>query len=390
MSIERKFRRGAPIMALAATLLLGACGKAEQAVPGAAAPAVTVLTVREEPVPVITELPGRTAPHLVAELRPQVTGIIKERLFTEGSDVKAGQVLYVIDPATYQTAVDSARAALQRAEADLDLARLKARRNEELRRTELVSQQLVDESTAAEKQAQAEVRSAEAALNQARIDLEYTNVKAPISGRIGRSAVTPGALVTANQPAALATVQQLDPIYVDLTQSSAELLELQRALVSGQLQRDGDDTVPVTLLLEDDREYSAPGHLAFSEVTVDQSTGSVTLRALFPNPDGLLLPGMYVRARLAQGTRARAIRVPHAALSRTPRGAAQVFVVDAQNTVQARPVQAAHSGADFWVVTGGLAAGERIIVEGLQHVRAGAVVQPGEAGAMPAASASAQ
>lgn len=384
MFIERKFTGGAPVLALAAALLLGGCGKAEQAAPGGAAPVVTVMTVSQESLPVVTELPGRTAPYLVAELRPQVTGIVKARLFTEGSDVQAGDVLYEIDPATYEAAVDSARADLARAEANLVVASLKAGRFADLVKTQAVSQQLYDEAAAAEKQAEAEVQAARAALDQARIDLEYTRVKAPISGRIGRSTVTAGALVTANQADALATVQQLDPIYVDLTQSSVELLHMQRALASGHLQRNTDDTVPVTLLLEDGSEYAATGNLAFSEVTVDQGTGSVTLRAVFPNPDGVLLPGMYVRARLAQGMQDDAFRVPHAAVSRTPRGEAQVFVVNAQNTVEARLVETGRSAGKFWIVTGGLKAGERIIVEGLQRVRPGTVVQAEAAGAAPA------
>lgn len=392
MSIERTIACTAPPAVLAALLLLGGCdrsGEAGGAPPAGSAPAVTVVTVQGETLPVVTELPGRTTPYLVAELRPQVTGIVKERLFTEGGNVKAGEVLYEIDPASYQAAVDSARASLARADANRVVAKLKADRYADLVQTQAVSQQLYDEAVAAEKQAEAEVHAARAALEQARIDLEYTRLKAPISGRIGRSSVTAGALVTANQQMALATVQQLDPIYVDLTQSSADLLRLQQALASGHLQRGADDTVPVTLQLEDGTEYRTPGRLAFSEVTVDPTTGSVTLRAVFPNPDGVLLPGMYVRARLAQGVQDDAIRVPHAAVTRTARGEAQVFVVTGAGVAEARIVKAGQSGGGAWTVTEGLKAGERVIVEGLQRVQPGAPVEATEAGAPVTAAPSA-
>jgi membrane fusion protein (multidrug efflux system) len=381
---------------LAVVLLLTGCGDEQQkngpagGMPGM--PAVTVVTVRPETVPVTTELPGRTFPYLVAELRPQVTGIVKARLFREGSDVKAGQVLYQIEPATYQAAHDSAKATLARAEANLEATRLKARRYAELVKIEAVSAQANDEAQAAEKQAQAEVAAAQAAVDKARVDLEFTRVTSPIAGRIGRSAVTPGALVTANQAAALATVQQLDPIYVDLTQSSAEMMSLRRELDSGKLQRAGGKSVPLRLVLEDGSLYGREGLLAFSEVTVDQATGSVTLRAVFPNPRGELLPGMYVRARLTQGVNRAAMLVSHAAVSRTPRGEAQVMVVNGQNKVEARAVKVQQSTGDQWVVTDGLAAGERVIVEGLQKVKPGVTVQAQEAGQAgpPAAPATAR
>jgi membrane fusion protein (multidrug efflux system) len=386
-------RRNLPFMllglALAGAFLLAACGGKEQppgpGTGGPGAPAVTVLTVKTEAVPVATELPGRTSPYLIAELRPQVTGIIKERLFKEGSDVKAGQVLYRIDPATYQAAFDSAQASLARAEANVEAARLKAGRYAELVKIEAVSAQANDEAQAAQKQAQADVGAAKAALDKARVDLAFTRVTSPIAGRIGRSAVTAGALVTANQVAALATVQQLDPIYVDLTQSSAKLLGLKRDLESGKLQRAAGNTVPVQLVLEDGSLYGAEGRLAFSEVTVDEGTGSVTLRAVFPNPKGELLPGMYVRARLTQGVNRDAMLVPHAAVSRNPRGEAQVMVVNGANTVEVRIVKAEQSIGDKWVVTEGLAAGDRVIIEGLQKAKPGAPVQAQEAGAAAAA-----
>lgn len=371
----------------ASALLLAACtgGKEQGAAPGAGAPpqapAVTVMTVATASVPMVTELPGRTTPYLIAELRPQVTGILTERAFKEGSEVKAGQVLYRIDPAPYQAAFDSARASLARAEANAQAARIKAQRHAGLVKIDAISKQANDDAQAALKQAQAEVAAAKAALDKAKIDLDYTRLKSPIAGRIGRSAVTAGALVTANQAQALATVQQLDPIYVDLTQSSAEMLRMRGEIAAGRLQPGAGGEVPVKLILEDGSEYAAEGRLALSEVTVDEGTGSVTLRAQFPNADGVLLPGMYVRARLPQGTRSEAILVPHKALSRDPLGNALVMVVNAESKVEARPVKVAQSLGSDWVVTSGLAAGERVIVEGLQKVRPGAPVQVQEAGA---------
>lgn len=384
--------RSAVAFALAVLFLSGCSGGKEQGAAGAAAPpqapAVTVIALRSEAVPMVAELPGRTSPYLIAELRPQVTGIVTERSFNEGSEVKAGQVLYRIDPAPYQAAYDSARAALARAEANAQVARIKAERHAGLVKIEAVSKQANDDAQAALKQAQAEVAVARAALDKARIDLDYTRLKSPISGRIGRSAVTPGALVTASQAQALATVQQLDPIHVDLTQSSAEMLRLRGEIAAGRLQPGAKGEVPVTLILEDGSEYAAAGHLTLSEVTVDEGTGSVTLRAKFANPDGVLLPGMYVRARLPQGMRGEAILVPHKALARDPRGDALVMVVDADGKVAARPVQVAQSIGSDWVVTGGVKAGERIIVEGLQKARPGTQVQAQEAGSTaPAAPA---
>lgn len=374
-------------VALAGATLLASCSGGEQ--PGQAgaaggpppAPTVGVIVAVAESVPVVNELPGRTAPFMVAELRPQVTGIVQKRLFTEGSEVKAGQTLYQIDASTYRAAHDSAKASYARAEANLYSARLKATRYADLVKIDAVSKQANDDAVAALKQAEADVASARAAVDAARINLDFTSVTSPISGRIGRSTVTPGALVTANQETALATVQQLDPIYVDLTQSSTELLSLRRAVEGGKLKSTGAKGVPVKLVLEDGTQYAAEGKLAFSEVTVDPGTGSVTLRAVFPNPKGELLPGMYVRAKLEQGAADNAILVPHAALSRDPRGNPLVMVVGAENKVEARMVKTDRSLGDKWVVTDGLAAGDRIIVDGLQRVRPGAAVQPQEAGA---------
>ena len=386
--------RSAAAVALSA-LFLAACsgGKEQGGAPGAGgpppAPAVTVMTLKSESVPMVVELPGRTTPYLIAELRPQVTGIVTERAFNEGSEVNAGQVLYRIDPAPYQAAFDSAKAALARAEANAQVARIKADRHAALVKIEAVSKQANDDAQAGLKQAQAEVAAAKAALDKAKIDLDYTRLKSPIAGRIGRSAVTAGALVTANQAQALATVQQLDPIYVDLTQSSADMLRLRGEIAAGRLQAGAKGEVPVKLILEDGSEYAAEGRLALSEVTVDEGTGSVTLRAQFSNADGVLLSGMYVRARLPQGTRSEAILVPHKALSRDPLGNALVMAVDAESKVVARPVQVAQSLGENWVVTSGVKAGERIIIEGLQKVRPGVAVQAEEAGAAPAAPAAA-
>jgi len=383
-------RRAILPLSLASLLSLAGCelGKpASQAPAGAPPPTkVTVVTVQSEPVPLTVELPGRTAAHMIAEVRPQVTGIIKERRFQEGSEVKAGQILYLIDPASYQAAYDNAKAGLTRAEANLHAAGLKAKRYTDLAKTKAVSQQDFDEADAALKQAEAEVGAAKAALEEAQINLGYTEVKSPITGRIGRSTVTAGALVTANQAAALATVQQLDPIYADITQSSAQMLRIRRDLEAGRLQGSGDDHLAVKLTLEDGSDYGLEGELAFSEVTVDEGTGSVTLRARFPNPKGELLPGMYVRARLTLGVRNAAILVPHAALSRTPRGEAQVMVVDGEGKVEARDVTTVQSLGDRWVVTAGLKPGERIITEGLQKARPGTqVVAEEAAAAAPAA-----
>ena len=382
-----------PAAALLSVFVLAGCGNKDNAGAYAASaqplPVVTVMVVQSELVPLVTELPGRTTPYLIAELRPQVGGIVQQRAFTEGSEVRAGQLLYRIDAAPYQAAYDSAKANLARAEANLQVAKVTAERYAGLVSIQAVSKQANDDAQAALQLAQADIAAAKAALDKARIDLDHTQVKSPISGRIGRSSVTQGALVTANQAEALATVQQLDPIYVDLTQSSADMLRIRRDLAAGTLQRNTNKAVPVTLTLEDGSEYGSEGSLAFSEVTVDESTGSVTLRAKFPNPKGVLLPGMYVRARLPQGVRSEAILVPHAALTRDPRGNALVMVVDAESKVQARPVKVVQSLDSQWVVTDGLQPGERIIVEGLQKIRPGASVQAEQAQPAPATTSAA-
>lgn len=378
-------------IAAAAALILAACGRqAADAQKGAGAPPATevvVVTLAPRPVVLTTELAGRTSAYRIAEVRPQVSGLLQSRDFREGAEVKAGARLYQIDAASYRAEVDRAQAALAKAEANVATAKLKAERYEELVAIDAVSKQARDDAAVALKQAEADVASAKAALATARISLGYTTVTAPIGGRIGRSALTPGALVTANQATALATIQQLDPIYVDVTQSSAELMRLRRDLASGALKSAGPDQARVRLLLDDGSAYPLAGQLQFSEVSVDPATGSVTLRAMFPNPKQQLLPGMYVRAVLEEGVRESAIVVPQQAVSRDARGNAVAMVVAADGTVQSRLLRTERALGDQWLVSDGLVAGERVIVEGLQKVRPGAPAKAVERAAQPAAPA---
>jgi len=343
------------------------------------APEVAVVTMQEREVRLTSELPGRTAVYQVAEIRPQVGGIIQKRAFTEGAEVKAGDLLYRIDPSTYEVAVARAAAAVAKAKAELEPARLKAVRYADLIRTKAVSQQDHDEVQAALALAKANVSSALAELEAARIDLERTSVVSPISGRIGRASITPGALVTANQALALATVQQLDPIYVDLTQSNVEMLRLKRALESGSIQSAGEAATRVRLILEDGSTYAHEGTLQLAEASVDQSTGSVTLRAVFPNPGRDLLPGMYVRAVVEEGVLAKAMLVPQQAVVRNAQGQAMAMVVDAAETVAARPLELDRAVGGDWIVRQGLASGDRVVVEGLQKARPGTQVRVAQA-----------
>jgi membrane fusion protein (multidrug efflux system) len=368
-------------LALAGILLLslisGGCDRRLQSqaqAPGTVTE-VSVVTVRPQKVALTTELPGRTSAYLIAEVRPQVGGIIQQRLFTEGSDVKAGDLLYQIDPAVYEATYSSAKAALARAEANLIPVRLKAGRYAELVKLNAVSQQEYDDANASFKQAEADVQAGKAAVETARINLAYTKVIAPISGRIGRSSVTNGALVTASQPAALATIQQLSPLYVDVTQSSADLLRLKQNLASGILKGNGAAQARVKLLLEDGSHYPLEGTLKFSEVTVDQSTGSITLRAVFPNPKHTLLPGMFVRAVLEEGIIQRAILVPQRAVTRNPAGNALVMVVGSEEKVEPRVIKVLRTVGENWLVSEGLKAGDRVIMEGLQKARPGTPVR---------------
>lgn len=341
-------------------------------------PAVTVVTLERKEVPVTTTLPGRTAPYRVAEVRPQVGGVLRERLFTEGERVSAGQPLFQIDPATLEAAVRRAEAALARAEATERAAGGTATRYRSLVQAQAVSQQNLENAEATFRTAQADVMSARAALETARIDLGFTRVSSPINGRTGRSTVTPGALVTANQAAALVTVTQLDPIYVDVTQPSAALLQQRRDVANGALRRPSIDLASASLILEDGSRYPHQGEIQFSEVIVDQGTGSVTMRAVFPNPDQLLLPGMFVRAEVEEGVTDRALLVPQQAVTRTPRGEPMAFVVNAQNVVEARTLRTTRAIGTDWLVTDGVAPGDRVVVEGVQRIRPGARVNPTE------------
>lgn len=376
---------------LASLLIVVAVAGCDRAAPPAPPapppPEVGVVTIQPRNVVISTALPGRTAPALIAEVRPQVTGIIQQRTFQEGALVKAGTTLYRIEPSTYQTAYESARAAVAKAEAGVQTARRNVERLKELVAIKFVSQQAYDDASAALRQSEADLEAARAAEQSARINLGYTNVVAPISGRIGKSSVTAGALVTANQPAPLATIQQLDPIYVDVTQSSSEVLRLRRAMASGLLKRVGEGNAPVTLLLEDGSRYAHEGQLQFSDITVEPSTGAVTLRALFPNPERLLLPNMYVRAVIEEGTRENAILVPQQAVTRDTKGEAIAMVVTADGKVEARKLQTARTLGSDWLVDGGLKAGDRVVVEGLQRARPGAQVKAVELAA-PAATPS--
>ncbi|CAM4389584.1 Efflux transporter periplasmic adaptor subunit [Bordetella tumbae] len=381
-------RRGAAVLTLAATALaLAACSKTAEA-PAGGKPQVSVVTLATRPVVLTTELPGRTSAYRVAEVRPQVNGIIKKRLFTEGGEVKADQQLYQIDPALYQASLDSQQAALARAQAQLKTANLLVQRYKPLTETRAVSRQTYDDAVATRDQAAADVQSAKAALDTARINLVYTKVLSPIEGIIGRSSVTEGALVTANQTAALASVQQIDPIYVDVTQSSVELLRLRNAIESGLLQRDmSKDSARVSLVLSNGQNYAVEGSLEFSEITVDESTDSVTLRAVFPNPDHKLLPGMFVRARILEGTATQALLVPQRGVTRNQRGQPTSLVVNAENKVELRVLKTDRTVGDQWLVTDGLKAGDKVIVEGLQSVQPGVEVTAKEFEAKSAAAA---
>lgn len=353
---------------------------------------VAVITVQPGLLGVTNELPGRMESIRVAEVRARVPGIVLKRVFREGSDVKAGAPLFQIDPAQLQATYNSNDAAVARAEATLAQAELKAKRYKPLVETNAVSKQEYDDVVATEKQAIADLASAKAARENARLSLGYANVTSPISGRVGRALVTEGALVGQGDVTPLAIVQQIDPIYVNMTQSANEVLKLKRSMDEGKLKSAGKGAAKVTLVTDDGQEYGRPGKLLFSDLTVDESSGSVTLRAEIPNPDGLLLPGMYVRARIEQAVDENAITIPQQAVLRTPGGSA-VMVVGADGKVASRPVQTGNSSGTAWVITDGLKEGDQVIVEGLQKVQPGATVKPVQwkkpaaAGATPAAAA---
>jgi membrane fusion protein (multidrug efflux system) len=354
-------------------LVSGGCKKQEALPQGE--PEVAVITVQPERVAITTELAGRPSAFLVAEIRPQVNGLIQKRLFTEGSEVKAGQVLYQIDPALFQAALDNAIASLGRAEAGLLSIRSRFERYRDLLAEKAVSQQDYDDASAAMKQAEADVQYWKAMVETARINLGYTCVTAPISGRIGKSGVTDGALVTAYQPVALATIQQLDPIYVDVPQSTAEMLRLKRRLEDGRLNKDGTNQNAVNLIVEDGKAYPLEGTLQFRDITVDPTTGSVILRVVFPNPEGALLPGMFVRVVVKEGVNEQAILVPQQAVSRDVKGNPSAMIVDAEGKVQPRMLTLDRAIGNKWLISSGLVSGERVIVEGIQKVRPGASVK---------------
>lgn len=348
-------------------------GRSEPQPPPPGPTPVGVVVVREEPVPLVTELPGRTAAYETSEVRPQVDGIIRARLFTEGDYVSAGQALYRIDPATYEARVATARAALARAKASTIAAEGQARRYADLVKRGFVSRQLYDNALSAVGEARADVQAQAAALRSAQIDLERTVIRAPISGRISRSVSTTGALVQSGQENPLTTIQRLDPIYVDIQQSSADLLRVREQILSGEISA---DKAPVRLKLESGSMYPLVGTLSFEEVTVQQATGSQAIRAVFPNPQRLLLPGMFVRGEVSQGIQARGILVPQRAVSRDERGRPTVLVVGKNNMSELRIIQADRTIGDQWLVTGGLKAGDKVIVEGGPLMRPGMPVKP--------------
>ena len=367
----------------AVALALAACG-GRKGPPPRPTPEVGIVVMKVEAVPLPTELPGRTSPFAISQVRPQIGGIIQARLFQEGGVVRAGQVLYRIDPAPYRAAADQAKAVVASAEANAVTQKLKAERLAQLLKSDSIARQEHDDAQAAYGQAQASVQQARAALRTAEINLGYTQIKAPISGRIGVSAFTQGALVTPGQADALAVIQTLDPIYVDLTQSTTELLRLERSVAAGKVQK-GPLTAKARLLLEDGSAYPLDGELQFTDVTVDPASGAVTLRALFPNPKGLLLPGMFVRAQIVEAVDAHGILVPQQGVSRDPKGGATVMVVDAQNKARVRTIEIGQAVGASWLATSGLAAGDKVITEGLQKVKPDDAVRPVPAGSPPRA-----
>ena len=364
------------LSALVAPIVLTGCDQASEQ-PKASAPQavpVGVVTLNNQSLTLRKELPGRISAFQIAEIRPQVSGIVQSRLFEEGTQVEQGQALYQINPDIFEAELAASKAAVARAEASIASSKSKASRYKELLEIKAVSQQDFDEADAAYKQASAELLTAKAQLQSAQINLDYSHVSSPISGQISKSSVTVGALVSAAQTTALATVTQLDPIYVDLTQSSNELTKLKRALASGSLGVDSTTQTDVELIMEDGSAYPHKGTLQFSEVTVDPSTGSVTLRAKFPNPEKLLLPGMYVRAEVVEGVKSNAILAPQRGVSRNTKGEPTAMVVSKNNTVESRVLKVERTLGANWLVTDGLADGDQLIVEGLQKIRPGAPV----------------
>ena len=375
MSTHRptRLRRLAPLVLL--SVLLAGCDDAAEQQEQAPTPQVRVEMVQVQPLAISTELSGRILAPRTAEVRARVAGVVLQRVYREGSDVKQGQVLFLIDPAPFKADHDSARATLAKAEATRYQARLQAQRYSQLVDDKAVSRQEYDNARAALLQADAEVAEAKAALERARLNLGYATVTAPISGRIGRALVTEGALVGQNETTPLATIQQLDPIHADVSQSTRELNALRRALRAGELSQVGEGQAKATLIQDDGSAYPLAGKLLFSDISVDPSTNQITLRSEFPNPDLDLLPGSYVRVRLEQAVQPKGISVPQRAILRDSAGVPKVLVVDAQARISERQIVLGSAQGDRWIVSEGLAAGERVVVEGLQHVKAGDQVQ---------------
>lgn len=380
-----RLRSALAMQLVAAGLLLTGCGKPKGAggPPTGAPPEVGVVTVQPERVALTAVLPGRASASLVAEVRPQISGLLQKRLFTEGADVQAGQALYQLDPAPLQSALDNAKAALGRAEASLPALRSRSDRFKQALVDKAVSQQDFDDADAALKQAEADAQYGKATVATAEINLAYARIVSPISGRIGKSTVTDGAIVTAYQPVPLATVQQMDPIYVDVPQSTPDLMRTQRRLQEDRSQHGGTNQNQVHLILEDGSPYSLTGTLQFRDVSVDPTTGSVILRMVFPNPDGALLPGMFVRAVLSEGVLDQAILIPQQSVSRDPKGNPLALVVDDAGKVAPRMLTLDRAIGDRWLVSAGLAAGDRVIAEGAQRLRPGAVVNAVPFGSAP-------
>lgn len=368
-----KWRSG--MVLLSGVLLLSGCDGCKKPQSAALTPEVAVVTIEPRRLVLTTELPGRTAAYRVADITPRVSGLILKRFFREGSNVNAGELLYQIDPAPFEAALETVQASLARAEANVTALQLRVNRFKELLPDRAVSQQEYDDALSAVNQAKAEVESLKAQIKTARISLGYTRITAPISGRIGRSSVTEGAVVSAYQPVALATIQQLDPVYVDVPQSTGDLLRLRNLMKGGGLSQNGAGQRKVELILDDGTTYQQGGVLQFRDVTVDPTTGSVILRIVFPNPRGVLLPGMFVRAVVEEGINQRALLVPQQAVSRDPKGNSLVFIVDKDNIVQQRMLTVDRAIDDTWLVLSGIAPGEYVIVEGMQKVRPGAKVK---------------
>ena len=386
----RKNRGVLPLamLVLSGSFLLSGCGEEQKQGGEMPPPDVKVVTLKAAPLTVSTELPGRTSAYRIAEVRPQVGGIILKRNYKEGSDVKEGESLYQIDPAPFQATLNSAQAELAKARANAELARLTVNRYKPLLGTNYISRQDYDEAVSTHAQAQAAVRAAQAAVQTAQINLNYTNVTSPISGLSGKSNVTEGALVATGQSQPLTLVQQIDPIYVDVTQSSDDYLRLKHEIASGAVDKE-QGKVAVSLVTAENKDYTHKGYLEFSDVTVDETTGSITMRAVFPNPQESLLPGMFVRARVDEGVRPDAILVPQQGVIRTAKGGAVVNVVNAKNEIEVRPVTVGQAYGNKWLVTAGVNNGERVVVEGFQKIKQGAVVKATEVdlNAQPATAA---